>query len=239
MNTKEGIIDIHCHILPNLDDGPSSIEESLAMLEEAVKAGVSEIVATPHLIWQERLLSEEEIQSAIEHLPSAIRIHRGAEVPLMEVPSLLENGKIITTGKLVLLDTPPLGKLIGLEQAIFKIVLKRLTPVIAHPERNIPLAMDKRRLEHLKNMGALFQVNAGSLFGIFGRDVKKAAENLIQWGLADIIASDAHSPEAFVHLQEAVKLIRKRWGEEFTEKLTRQNVLPLIRKEAQKVEPGV
>ncbi len=238
MNTKEGIIDIHCHILPNLDDGPSSLEEAEAMLKEALKAGIREIVATPHLVWQEKLLSKEQIQSAIEQLPKIIKVYGGAEVPLMEASDLLEEDKLVTTGKMVLLDTPPLGKLLGLEQVVFKMVLKRLTPVIAHPERNLPFSLDRRRLEHLKNMGALFQINAGSLLGLWGKEVEKAAEKLIEWGIADIIASDAHTAEAFTAFREAIARLRKRWGEKISENMTRTNILPLIRKEAQKVGPG-
>lgn len=238
MKIKEGIIDIHCHILPNIDDGPSSIEEANSMLEEAMKVGISEIVATPHLLWQEHFLTEAEIQSAIEQLPDTIKIHRGAEVPLVEAPSLLESGKLVTTGKMVLLDTPPLGKLQGLEQVVFLLVLKRLIPVIAHPERNLVLAGDEKRLEHLKNMGALFQINAGSLLGFWGKEVRRVTEKLIERGIADIIASDAHNPDAFAHLDEAVRLLKNRWGEKTSEKMTRGNIIHLVRKGAQQVGRG-
>lgn len=242
MKIKENIkIDIHCHILPGLDDGPSTLEESLVMLEEAERAGISQIVATPHLVWQERLLTKEEIKSLIEQLPNTLKIYSGAEVPLMEAPTLLEKGELITTGKMVLLDTPPLGNLLGLEQIIFKLVLKRITPVIAHPERNLSLAQNKRRMEHLKNMGAVFQINAGSLLGLLGKEVRKATEKLIEWGIADILASDAHNPEAYKIFKEATNFVEKKWGEEIKDKMTQINILPLLEnleEEARKVGQG-
>jgi len=231
LNAEKGIIDIHCHILPNLDDGPSSLQEATAMLEEAIKVGISEIVATPHLIWGDNLLSEEQVRNTIEQLPKTIKIHGGAEVPLMEAASLLEEGKLITAGKMVLLDTPPLGKLPALEQLVFKLILKRLTPVIAHPERNSSFVSDRKRLEHLKDMGALFQINGSSLTGFMGKDAKKAAEKLMEWGIGDIIASDAHTPEAFPPFRTAISLLEKRWGKGTVEKMTRRNIRSLLGEE--------
>lgn len=228
---KEGLIDIHCHILPALDDGAASLEEAEKMLQEAEKIGIREIVATPHLKWGEEILTRERIEASISLMPNFIKIHPGAEVPLLEAPQLLEDGKIISTGKIVLFDTPPIGGLIGLEQLVFKLALKRLKAVIAHPERNPSFVKDKRRLEHLKNMGLLFQINASSLVGIQGREMMRSAEQLIEWGLADILASDAHNSEAYQYFKEAVSLIAKRWGNELAEAMTRTNIEPLLRKE--------
>ena len=228
---KEGIIDIHCHILPALDDGAVSWEETIAMLEEAKKIGIQEIVATPHLIWGERIFTREEIEASISLMPNFIKIHPGSEVPLLDAPQLLEDGKIISTGKIVLLDTPPIGGLIGLEQLVFRLALKRLIAVIAHPERNPSFIKDQKRLQHLKNMGVLFQINASSLLGIQGKEVRKGAEQLIEWGFADILASDAHHPEAFNYLREAISLIERHWGVEKAEAMTRANIEPLLRKE--------
>jgi protein-tyrosine phosphatase len=231
LKKEEGIIDIHCHILPGFNDGPSSLEEAKSMLEEAKRIGVREIVATPHLKWGEHIYTREEIEASINVLPNFIKIYPGAEVPLLEAPQLLEEGKIISTGKIVLLDIPPIGGLIGLEQLVFKLALKHLTAIIAHPERNPSLIKDGGRLQHLKNMGALFQINAGSLLGIQGKEMRRLAEQLIEWGFADILASDAHNPEAFKYLKEAISLVAKRWGAERAKAMTKTNIEHLIRKE--------
>ena len=228
---KEGIIDIHCHILPALDDGAVSLEEAKSMLEEAEKIGIKEIVATPHLKWGEKIFTREEVEASIRLMPNFLKIYPGSEVPLLEAPQLLEEGKIISTGKIVLLDVPPIGGLIGLEQIVFRLALKRLTAVMAHPERNPFFIKDKERLQHLKNMGALFQINASSLLGIQGKEMRRSAEQLIEWGFADILASDAHNPEAFKYLKEAISLVAKRWGKEIAEAMTRANIEPLLRKE--------
>lgn len=215
-----------------MDDGAPSLEEAKTMLEEAEKIGIREIVATPHLKWEDRILTIEEIEHTIGLLPNFIKMYPGSEIPLLEAPQLLEDGKIISTGKIVLLDTPPIGGLLGLEQLVFKLALKRLRAVIAHPERNPSFVKDRIRLEHLKNMGALFQINASSLVGIQGREITRSAEQLIEWGLADILASDAHNPEAYQYFKEAISLIAKRWGNELAEAMTRTNIEPLLRKEA-------
>lgn len=235
---NETIIDIHCHILPNLDDGPSSVEEAQKMLEKAKEIGITEIVATPHLIWQGEIISKDKIKEAIGLLSPKIRIYIGAETPLLEAPNLLENGQLIPTGRVILLDTPTIGSLAGLEQLIFKLHLKRFIPVLAHPERNLALARDRNRLEHLRNMGLLFQINGSSLLGALGKEVKKSAEKLLEWSFVDIIASDSHSPEGMENYRDALLLLRKRWGEQLFRKLTKGNIIKLL-KEAREVEQRI
>lgn len=231
----EGIIDIHCHILPGVDDGPPTEEAAIEMLEEAEKAGISEIVATPHLIWEGRMLSKEEIEGIILRLPSSIPLHPGAETPLLEADRLLEEGNLVDWQGAVLLDTPPIGGLLGLEQLVFKLRLRALLPIIAHPERNPTLSKDEGRMEKLKSMGAMFQINASALIGEEGKERRKIVERLLEKKLVDFLSSDAHDKGAFRALKEARDWLKKKWGEEYARALTFQNALSILKRRIGKV----
>jgi protein-tyrosine phosphatase len=197
------MIDLHAHILPEVDDGPEELEESLDMIRAAIRDGIDTICATPHLLEKptqphielfEECFSRLVERVAEEQLP--VRLTLGAEVyfqpdmeRMLDYPALTING----TGRYLLCEFPMQGIPPGADRALFGLVMNGMIPILAHPERNFSVLRDEAVVEPLLHSGALQQVNAGSLEGHFGRKVKKCALSLLKKGMVHFIGSDAHS----------------------------------------------
>ena len=191
------MIDLHCHILPGLDDGPTTIEESLAMAEIAVADGITKIIATPHI--RGPLPSEDDILRETDSLNLLLaknniplEIIPAAEVYAMAAPTLLTDRTINNT-KYVLIEFPLSHLPAEAGRVIFDLRVNGYRPIIAHPER-IPNIIDHPEiLERLLDEQVYVQVTASSLTGDFGPGPEKCATRLLKGGLVHFIASDAHS----------------------------------------------
>lgn len=199
------MIDLHCHLLWNMDDGASSMESTLALCEIAVRNQIRVIAATPHmtnldmaedfLYVRNRRLRELNRYLEDSHMP--VRVCGGAEVYLdrgiLEAEALEDltlNHSRYLLCEYSLQPFDPDKALIYAEE-----VLERgLTPIIAHPERYPTFHRYPEIIDELKSMGAYFQVNADSLAGRLGDSVREMATSLIVDGTADLIATDAHHP---------------------------------------------
>ncbi len=199
------MIDLHCHILPGLDDGAASLEESLAMAGLAVADGIKGIVATPHTLNGVSTNAVLDILFAVSALERALaaggislRIFPGSEAHLVTRMALkIKNGEICTlnnNGKYVLIELPSQSVPAGVKQEVFELKLGGITPIIAHPERNAAIQNNPDILRELIHMGALAQVTAMSLLGDFGPGAGECAKRLLENRLVQLIASDAHSP---------------------------------------------
>ncbi|MEW6698379.1 MAG: tyrosine-protein phosphatase [Bacillota bacterium] len=227
------MIDLHCHILPGLDDGPPGIETSLELARAAVNEGIHTIAATPHCIpevfFNERqavLEAVAEFQGRLdaEHVP--LKIAPGMEVHLtLDLAERITKGSVLTlndAGKYILLEFPMNTVPRYAEQVIFELMLKGIKPIIAHPERNREIIENPNLLYGFMEKGCLIQVTAGSLTGKFGSRVQQRTRDFVQLGWVDFIASDAHDPlrRPFM-LKEAWAAAKDIIGEE------RANVLVL------------
>lgn len=195
-------VDLHCHLLPGIDDGPHSWEESLEMARLAVADGISAVVATPHQLGNYGNNDSGKIRSTVrqfqEHLDRLgirLRVVAGADVRIEpDTIGRIRAGEVMTLadrGRYVLLELPhelyfPLDRLLSDFRAA------GLIAVLSHPERNVGLLGQGRIAEHLVDVGCLLQVTAASLVGVFGPQVKEFAEWLVVKGLAHFIATDAH-----------------------------------------------
>lgn len=220
------MIDLHCHILPGLDDGAQTLDEALAMARIAVADGITDIVATPHTHNGLYMNKAEDILQAVSHLQEAlnregipIRIHPGSEVHIQV--ELLENilsGETLTYGnhrKYVLLELPTLNLPRFMEQLLYELNVAGITPIIAHPERNLLLRENPELLANWVRHDAIAQLTAGSLLGLLGDRAKKAAEFMVKRRLIHMIASDGHNtvrrrPE----LVEAYRVVEKLMSKE-------------------------
>lgn len=227
------MIDTHLHILPGVDDGPDSVEESLALARVLVQEGISSAIATPHYNDEFPRRSASEISARVNDLQSALN---RSSIPLRLFPgheALIKPGLIedIQTGRLatlngsryLLLELWNDAWLPETERVIFELRAAGIVPVIAHPERYRAIQQDPSRLALLQRQGVLAQLTASSLIGMQGRTTKRCAETLLKKGLIHCIASDAHglqkrAPEVVHGLQCAGKLLSKEQIHALTEK---------------------
>lgn len=217
------MIDIHCHLLPEIDDGAQSLEEAVAMARMASLDGITDIIVTPHThdgLYQHSLAEIEaatnRLQKELEQRDVAIHLHPGAEVHIhLGLLGHIDTGEVVTLcnqRKYLLLELPFLPLPTFTDQLIDELLQAGITPIIAHPERIEVLRLQPERLARWVEKGAISQVTADSLTGRMGKATKQVAENLIRQRLVHLIASDAHHvrhrrPEisqAFAVLQQLV-----------------------------------
>ncbi len=220
------MIDLHCHILPGLDDGPESIEESMEMCRIAVDDGIETIVATPHMLNGmfpvDRAAVLEGVRGMVEALSEAsipLKILPGADVHMdQSVPGCLDRGELITLadlGRHLLLELPQDIVPDGTGELLFQVQLKGVTPIITHPERNIAIQQNAALLHDLVDAGSLMQITAGSLTGAFGTRVRKCALRLLGSGMAHLVSSDAHNTgHRSPTLSEAMRVVEREAGRE-------------------------
>jgi protein-tyrosine phosphatase len=197
------VIDLHCHILPGVDDGPETMAESLAMCRSAASDGIRTIVATPHykagcFTWSasDQQLSIMALQGEIDAAGLPLTILPGAEIAFCpELPGLLESGIHLTInrGGYFLIEFSPQAVPATIEQFLATMIASGLVPIIAHPERNSWFTHRHDVLTSLVRRGVLLQITASSLFGEFGADVRAFSYQLLRNNLVQIIASDAHN----------------------------------------------
>jgi protein-tyrosine phosphatase len=229
------MIDIHTHILPGVDDGAKTIEDSLQMIQQAIDVGIEVICATPHILdgvtppFQEKVnRTFQLLHSQVKERELKIKLVLGSEIYIRhDIKSLKEFNffSLNQTGKYILMELP-LGQFpLGVKELIHDLRLEGITPIIAHPERSIIQKDQRKEIENWIRQGALMQINAGSVLGHFGKSARKTAEWLLEKNLAHIMASDAHSPSsASVEvLACAFKKVCQRVGEIKAEELVLHN----------------
>jgi len=218
------MIDIHCHVIPLIDDGPQYLMESLEMVNTAISAGITHLFATPHhlngryenpksvimdRVHELNLYLQREDLPLIVHSGQELRIHRDWFLSLERDEILTLDNK----GKYLLLELPSGETPTFTLDTVYELLLKGITPIIVHPERNKGLFENTNLLFELVQEGALTQLTSGSIIGHFGKKVKSFSERIIENNLAHFIASDAHntSSRGFT-LQEAYETITNKYG---------------------------
>ena len=199
------MIDIHNHVLPNIDDGSKSIEMSLRMLKYAYEQGVTEVVNTVHyqhplfLNIDHSLESFERIKKSLQlklnDCGVQIKIHLGSEVYYYENLLKIVNEPLTTLGggKYMLIEFPPKNMPNSQKQTLFDLKISGVTPIIAHPERYQLVQENFSIIYDWINAGCLIQVDAGSLLGLMGKKAKESSLLIVKEGCCHILASDAHN----------------------------------------------
>jgi protein-tyrosine phosphatase len=195
------VIDLHCHILPGLDDGPVNLDFSVAMARRAEEAGILVTVATPH-VRSDHSNEPEGIESAVRELNAALaaedvelRVMAGAEVSLQKAAELHDDvlrALCLGSGHYLLVESPYRSSDIDLEGILWDLQARGFKPVLAHPERCPIFQRDPSRLARLVNGGVVCSITAASLAGRFGTTVRKFSLELLYDGLVHDVASDAH-----------------------------------------------
>lgn len=194
-----GFIDIHCHILPAIDDGPEEEEESVEMAQLAKDDGITHIFATPHIMIGSYENTATTIGVALERflprVPEGIAVFSGADVRISaDLAERLDRKEIPTLGgsPYLLLELPSYAMPLNMEAFLFALRRKEYIPVITHPERYGYFAANLSKLAMLRDEGALVQITASSVTGDFGRDIKKTALMMTEKNLVDFVATDSH-----------------------------------------------
>jgi protein-tyrosine phosphatase len=225
------MVDLHCHILPGLDDGPEVMEESLAMAESAIADGITHVVATPHA---DSMYSFEyarvrklcnELQAKIGGrliLATGCDFHINPEnlaALKAEAPRFCINQRDYLLVEFSEFSIPP-----AMDQTLHELQLAGLRPIITHPERNAILRAQGDRLAKWIRQGCYGQVTGGSLTGVFGAGAQKDALRWMAAGLIHFVASDAHNTRGRpLKLQPAYEVVRERFGEEKARALFKEN----------------
>jgi protein-tyrosine phosphatase len=196
------VIDLHCHVLPGIDDGPDSLDASMALARAAVAAGTGSIVATPHVSWEHpndsatiaALVDAVNARLAAEGLPLDVR--PGAEIAITRVLEL-ERGELarlaLGGGPWILIECPYSPAAAGFDRLLLHLQAQGQQIVLAHPERCPAFHRDPDALVRLVDTGMLTSVTAGAFAGRFGRDVGRFAQRLADAEIVHNVASDAHN----------------------------------------------
>ena len=235
-------VDIHCHILPGVDDGSQTPEETKAMLQKAWDEGIQIMVATPHYHKQRGKNDIELIKKQLlltrklaKEVHPKMQICLGMEIYYGEdVPELLKEGRVVSIRKsrYILVEFSPGDEFQYILNAVRKLQMSGHTVIIAHIERYNCLRKDISNVEYLREMGAYLQVNTGSITGSYGRSVKKFLREVLKAHLVQLVGTDAHGSERRTpKMQEAYKEGVKRCGEEYADQIFGQNAKKVLRNE--------
>ena len=217
------MVDLHCHLLPELDDGAGNLQDSIQMLEQAAASGITDIVATPHVGSETRdeyyaLIGKryETVKAFAEKYH--INLYYGAEIfhstvineQLKKWPGMF----LDIHGKYVLVETSFMQKPLGLKEMVFELNMQGIRVVFAHPERYLWLTDETDLKDYLVHSGVLFQLDAGSLNGTFSNRVMRYAWEMIDEGLAHFVASDAHNTggRSFMEMLKAREQVLREKG---------------------------
>ncbi len=239
------MIDLHCHILHRLDDGPETAAESMQMSQALVRAGYSMVAATPHMVpgtaW---MPSIDVIKTQVLNLNQAIKdeglkldIVSGMEIAIdPQIPELLDQGRLLTLGNSsCLLIEPPFQQLpSGWEQVIFSILARGYSVLLAHPERCAQLAANQSLIDRLIEAGVILQVNWGSFLGQYGRAAVRTARQMAGNGQIHCLSTDSHHPEGLNLHKMQVETVRLCGiiGQENLQRITTDNPLRVLHDEA-------
>jgi protein-tyrosine phosphatase len=198
-------IDIHCHCLPGMDDGPNSMAGAIGLCRQLVGEGVGQVIATPHQLgrYEERNSARDvraavvELQRELDRLSIPLRVHAGGEVRIDPgVVTQLRGDQVLSLAdgrKYLLLELPP-EVLVNPQRLFVQLEAEGVRAVIAHVERYPAVIKQPDHALSWARAGAALQVNAGSLLGEEGNAVKACAWELLRRGLVSLVASDAHDP---------------------------------------------
>lgn len=241
------MIDIHSHIVFDVDDGPKTIEDSRALLEESYRQGVRTIISTSHrrkgmFETPEAKIEEnfKQVQELAKEIADDLTILYGAEIYYTsDILDKLEQGKIprLADSQYALIEFSMITPYKEIHTALSNVLRLGVTPVVAHIERYHCLENDEKKVRDLISMGCYTQINSSSvlkpkLFGDTYKFMKKRAQFFLEKDLVHFVASDMHNLNPRPpYMQEAYQIISKKYGKSHAEQLFRKNQELLLRSE--------
>lgn len=223
------MIDIHCHILPGIDDGPQTLATSLAMAKMAEQDGIRALIATPHTdgirVNQDRVAAAvHALNLELRRQNIALAVYPGFELPYHLAAELAATHTLANNNRHVLIEFPAMHLPKGVLNTFYPLIAAGLVPILAHPERNLGVLMNPDVLKDMVDNGILVQITATSVTGELGPDVQRCAHFLLKRGWVHFLASDSHSPTFREPvLSRAVKIAARLIGPENVRALVEQN----------------
>lgn len=223
------LVDIHCHILPGIDDGARDWMTSMKLAREAVQNGVTHAIVTPHTLNGKYLNHKKDVirltenfQEMIDEAGLPLQVFPGMEVRINgKLPEAIDNDDILfcdEDGKYMLLEFPSNDVPTYSSNMVYELLQEGITPIIVHPERNTKIMDDPAILQGFLEQGCLVQITASSYTGIFWKKVEKFARQLIKAGQGCTFASDAHDlPKRQYQLSEAYDKLGREFGEKLVQ----------------------
>lgn len=236
------MIDIHNHILFGIDDGASSIEESIKMIKEAITLGYKKFILTPHYIEHTMFNSEyeknneilNELKAELKNQNIDVNVYLGNEIMYSEeIVELIKQKHIskLNNSRYILIEIPRMSYVPFFKNFVYELILEGIIPIIAHPERCLYFIENLDLVKNLIEMGALTQVNMGSLNGKYGKKSEKIAQYLIKNNLCHFLASDSHKTYSENDLKVTKKFVKKIGREALINKLLIENPQKVINDE--------
>lgn len=223
------MIDLHSHILPGVDDGAQTLEDSLELARKAISQGITHLMCTPHHNNgkynnpADKIIREvANLQGELDKRGLDLTLLEGQEVRLTEfLLTAIQRDEILFTdldNTYLLIEFPTNEVPIYAEQVFYQLLNRGQVPVIVHPERNAVFREEPNRLVSFLEMGTLTQLTAPSIVGIFGSDIQQMARQMLEHNMLYMVASDAHNLRHRTFLmKEAYKEIEKIGGREMVE----------------------
>lgn len=222
--------DMHCHLVPKVDDGSKCMEESVECLKTLKAVGYNKVIITPHFQTPRFENDEEDIKKRYEELKRQAT-EAGVEIEMMGVAGeyridtgfkkRLENPRFLKiSDKYVLVEFSLHQQMMGCDEMIFDMQMKGYEVILAHPERYPYLNVDGMRMEQLKNQGVFFQINVLSLGGFYGEEAKHRAYDMLEKGWVEFMGTDTHNT---MYAQALIDLTHNRKVEKVLEKYTFMN----------------
>lgn len=228
------MIDFHSHIIPEIDDGSRSIEETMLLLEEAKKAGFTTIISTSHYLPEHYEFDDatrkqflEIIKMGATSLDVNIELYLGSEIyASYDIVELLKEHKASTINgtKYVLFELPMQTELPNLKNIIYNLLGNGYIPIIAHPERYTYVKENPNWLLEYLEIGVLAQSNYGSIIGLYGKEAQKTVKQLLKNNMIHFLGSDVHKPKTiYTKMPEILQELRKILERDKIKKLTKIN----------------
>jgi protein-tyrosine phosphatase len=215
------MIDLHCHLLPGVDDGPRDLAGSLALAEKLEEFGFTQVCATPHFPWMNRTVGADELRRVRDEVSAylkengvALTVIGGAEHHSQVVFELIQGGELVPypRGDTFLMEFPFSGLPPRYQDLLFRIQVKGKKPVIAHVERYPEVHDDPSVVELMRKQGAYALINLSSLAGAWSRPAQRVARELLRSDLIDAASTDLHLADEAGYAAEGLSILKDLVG---------------------------